>query len=166
MSPYRLTIPRLRASRTTRSLASGLGVVALSLLCASLWVRRFEVTGPSMEPALLPGDRLVVISLPRPLQPWPRPGEVVTVEDPTASGRILIKRVTAVDRRGGMVEVVGDHRDASTDSRSFGPVPRSSVVGRAVYRYAPPDRSGWGPWPEEPHPTRGSTIGNNGKPNR
>jgi hypothetical protein len=47
--------------------------------------------------------------------------------------------------------VAGDAREHSTDSRAFGPVPRSSIVGRAVYRYAPVGRSGRGPWPEEYH---------------
>jgi nickel-type superoxide dismutase maturation protease len=147
-------------------LVAGLTVAALLVIGASRWVRRFEVTGPSMEPVLLPGDRLVVIALPRRLRPWPKPGDIVTVRDPTMGSRVLVKRVTAVDRLRGTVEVVGDHRDASTDSRSFGPLPRSSVVGRAIYRYAPAGRSGRGPWPEEPLPTQGSTITGNGKPDR
>jgi len=46
---------------------------------------------------------------------------------------------------------VGDAADSSTDSRAFGPLPRASIVGRAVYRYAPPERSGPGPWAEEYH---------------
>ena len=102
-----------------------------------------------MAPALLPGDRLVVVGLPWLPQPWPKPGAVVAVRDPRLPSRILIKRVSAIDRRRGTLEVVGDHRRASTDSRTFGPVPRSSVVGRAVYRYAPPGRSGPAPWPGE-----------------
>jgi nickel-type superoxide dismutase maturation protease len=124
-------------------------VLATAVLAATRWVRRYEVTGPSMEPALLPGDRLVVIAPPRPFRPLPKPGDIVAVEDPTMDGRILIKRVTEVDQLRHTLEIVGDHRDASTDSRSFGPVPRSNLVGRAVYRYAPAGRTGRGPWPEE-----------------
>jgi len=33
--------------------------------------------------------------------------------------------------------VMGDHREASADSRSFGPVKQSSIVGRAFLRYWP-----------------------------
>jgi nickel-type superoxide dismutase maturation protease len=102
-----------------------------------------------MAPALLPGDRLVVLGLPWLPQPWPGPGTVVAVRDPRAPSRILVKRVTAIHRQAGTLEVTGDARAASTDSRAFGPVPRSSLIGRAVYRYAPPGRSGPGPWPEE-----------------
>jgi len=63
----------------------------------------------------------------------------------------LIKRVSTVDRRTVTVEVLGDARDASTDSREFGPVPLASIRGLAVYRYAPPGRRGPAPWPEEYH---------------
>ena len=33
--------------------------------------------------------------------------------------------------------VMGDHRGSSVDSRSFGPIAKSSVIGRAVLRYWP-----------------------------
>ena len=104
-----------------------------------------------MAPALLPGDRLVVLA-PAFIRPgWPAPGTVVAVRDPRHPDRILIKRVTVLHRSDGTLEVEGDASDSSTDSRNFGPVPRSSVVGRAVYRYAPTARSGPGPWPGEYH---------------
>ena len=57
----------------------------------------------------------------------------------------------ATDLRTYEVEVVGDDPGASTDSRTFGPVPVASVLGRAVYRYAPAGRSGPGPWSTEYH---------------
>jgi nickel-type superoxide dismutase maturation protease len=102
--------------------------------------RRVEVSGDSMAPALLGGDRLLVAT-----PPWRAvlvPGDVVAVPDPRAPGRLLVKRVAGVDRARGTVEVRGDARHASTDSRVFGPVPVASVVGRAVYRYGPAGRSG------------------------
>jgi len=33
--------------------------------------------------------------------------------------------------------VMGDHRDSSNDSRVFGPVPRGSIYGKAVFAYWP-----------------------------
>jgi signal peptidase I len=42
----------------------------------------------------------------------------------------------------GEVTVMGDRRDHSTDSRYFGDVPLSDVVGRAAFRYAPLGRAG------------------------
>lgn len=109
-----------------------------------LWrsFHRVEVVGPSMRPTLEPGDRLVVLSPPFGRCPWPEPGAIVALRDPRRQGRVLVKRVAAVDRRAGSIEVAGDDPSTSTDSRNFGPVPRSSIVGRVIYRYGPATRSG------------------------
>jgi type IV secretory pathway protease TraF len=40
------------------------------------------------------------------------------------------------------VTVIGDRADESTDSREFGPLPGSAIVGRPVLRYAPLTRIG------------------------
>lgn len=87
-----------------------------------------------MEPTLQPGDRLVVLR-------WlpPRTGKLVAVSDPR-DGRPLVKRVASLTRSS--VLVTGDNPAASTDSGTFGGVPRRRVVGRVVYRYHPPDRAG------------------------
>jgi signal peptidase I len=37
----------------------------------------------------------------------------------------------------GELLVMGDHRQSSSDSRAFGPIPVSSVIGRGVIRYWP-----------------------------
>ncbi len=104
-------------------------------------VRRVRVTGASMEPTLSAGDHLIVVRLP---VAWPlHPGDLVALRDPrVAGGRgpVLVKRVVRADGAG--VEVRGDNAARSTDSRTFGPVPRTLVLGRAVYRYAPSSRAG------------------------
>jgi nickel-type superoxide dismutase maturation protease len=91
-----------------------------------------------MEPTLRDGDWLLVRRLLRP----PRPGEIVVAADPREPERLLVKRVRSVAADG--VTVQGDHADPaeSTDSRQFGPIPRSAVVGRPVLRYAPLGRIG------------------------
>ncbi len=38
--------------------------------------------------------------------------------------------------------VLGDNRNASSDSRTFGPIPRESIKGRALFRYWPPHKVG------------------------
>jgi nickel-type superoxide dismutase maturation protease len=114
------------------------GAVVIAVLARR--VRRVQVAGGSMAPTLLEGDRLLVVD-----PPWgvrPAPGDVVAVADPRDPGRLLVKRIAVVDRSRGTVEVRGDAPDASTDSRTFGPVPLASVAGRAVYRYGPVGRSG------------------------
>jgi len=100
-------------------------------LALSRVVRLVVVDGRSMEPALQPGDRLVVLPL------RARVGDVVAAE---RGGRVLVKRVASID--GDDVVLLGDNASASTDSRTFGPVPRSTLLGRAVYRYAPRHRAG------------------------
>ncbi len=95
-----------------------------------------------MSPTLEPGDWALAVRAPRFV-----PGDVVVLEDPRTPGFELVKRVTGTAPDGLWVE--GDRPDASTDSRSFGPVPGSIVAGRVVFVYAPLDRMGpVGPGPD------------------
>jgi nickel-type superoxide dismutase maturation protease len=93
-----------------------------------------------MEPALREGDWVLVV----PPRRAPRPGDVVLVRDPRERSRLLLKRVSEVTAAG--VRVVGDRSEHSTDSRTFGAVPLSLVLGRAAFRYAPLRR--FGPIPD------------------
>ncbi len=98
-------------------------------------VRRLEVLGASMQPTLEPGDRVLAVRTRR-----ARPGDLVVVPDPRLPSRLVVKRV--VERSGAGLTVRGDNEAASTDSRTFGPVPEGSVHGRVVYRYYPGSRRG------------------------
>ena len=97
--------------------------------------RRVVVEGMSMEPTLAPGDRLLVVAARR-----LHAHDVVAVRDPRDPGRVLVKRIGAVLE--DEIVVRGDNPAASTDSRSFGPVPTTAVIGRVVRCYAPAWRAG------------------------
>jgi nickel-type superoxide dismutase maturation protease len=130
------------AGRTRwRRFAGGLVRVGTALAASAVVsLRRVEVTGDSMAPTLLPGDRLLVRRVGR--RHRSRPGDLVTVRSPPGTARppVLVKRVLHSDGTG--VEVRGDNPAASTDSRVFGRLPAHAVTGVVLYRYGPAGRTG------------------------
>lgn len=80
--------------------------------------------------ATLPDGTEVLVD-PRPRRPLTA-GDVVLARRPDRPGTTLVKRVTAVAADGALT-LEGDDPARSTDSRSFGPVPRSAVIGRVVW---------------------------------
>lgn len=105
---------------------------------------RVAVEGDSMAPTLLPGDQAFAVGGSRPAR-----GDVVVVVHPDRPGYEMVKRLVAIpgdrvggDRRLGPDEywVEGDHADASTDSRDFGPVRRDELTAKVLLIYWPPTR--------------------------
>ena len=116
------------------------------------------VEGRSMEPTLHDQDRLVVNKLAYQVHD-PEVGDVVMLLHPNNPGQSLVKRVVAapgdtvafregvVVRNGvvadedfvpdGFYFVLGDHRNNSSDSRAFGPVPKKYILGRIQIRWWP-----------------------------
>lgn len=115
--------------------AAAVAALAVAAAAAAARPRRVVVRGTSMAPTLEPGDRLVVVRVPK-----LRPGQVVALRDPRRPDRLLVKRVAGLE--GDRVVVWGDNPAESTDSREFGPVGRASVLGAVVHRYGPAGRAG------------------------
>ncbi len=170
-------------------------------------VEGYEVQGPSMQPTLLDGDRILVFKLPHKLSQlelfdWLDPidpADIVVFESLDESNKRYVKRIIAEGPRGekgnmviagekdgeptGAVSVsidrgtvyvndleiaedylpephkftqsdakvylgaddyyvMGDNRGVSKDSRSFGAVDDSRVIGKAVLRFWPLSRAG------------------------
>jgi nickel-type superoxide dismutase maturation protease len=89
---------------------------------------RATVEGLSMIPVLAPGERVLV----RRTREF-APGDVVVVRDP--EGRLVVKRLiraeTTIEGEPGWW-LEGDNAAASTDSRAYGVLPASAVLGRVV----------------------------------
>jgi signal peptidase I len=104
---------------------------------------RVEIVGASMRPTLEPGDWALAHAPSR----YAR-GDVVVLEHPERPGFELVKRVTHLP--GDLApngRVLGEREfwvegdaDASTDSRTFGPVSRDALLGRVRVVYAPFER--------------------------
>jgi signal peptidase I len=105
---------------------------------------RVAISGPSMRPALEPGDWALAVASGR-----IRRGSVVVVEHPKRPAFEMVKRVIAIPGDlapdGRVLDhdqfwVEGDAPDESTDSRQFGPVLRGHVKATLRLVYWPLER--------------------------
>jgi signal peptidase I len=84
------------------------------------------------------------------------PGDLVSVRGGRVyiNGQLLEERYVprgyqdsdsypSVQVKEGYYYVLGDHRNASNDSRSWGLVPRKYIYGKAVFRYWPVEKVGF-----------------------
>ena len=64
-------------------------------------------------------------------------GQLIVLRRPLDSraeaASLFIKRIAGIT--GAFVTVHGDNKDASTDSRQWGDVPREEIIGRVIGRY-------------------------------
>ena len=82
-----------------------------------------------MEPTLRAGQS-VLVDAHAYRTARPSPGDVVVARHPEHAELWMIKRVQRlVDSR---VFVIGDRSDSSTDSRDFGPIPSTYILGRVT----------------------------------
>lgn len=99
-------------------------------------LHRIAVIGSSMEPRLHSGDWLLYLRTRR-----LRPGCIAVIRHPWRLDLVLVKRAVARNPDGSWW-VLGDNPDASDDSRVFGAVPASGILGRVLLRYRSASPSG------------------------
>lgn len=83
-------------------------------------ISKFKVYGNSMSPTLKKGQEVLTFN-------WAKPkvGDIVVVKDQK------IKRVQKI--MGSKAYLVGDNKPESTDSRHFGSVDISQIIGKVIY---------------------------------
>jgi signal peptidase I len=115
-----------------------------ALLLRAFVIEGFVVSGASMEPTLKSGDLVLVSKLSYKWGRQPQKNDVV-VATPRGMQNKVIKRVAATpgereDLGSGTVMLdpkeyflLGDNRQVSEDSRTFGPVDAWQIEGRVIW---------------------------------
>ena len=91
--------------------------------------RLLKVRGHSLYPEFRDGDYVLTARVPFPSGKI-KSGNVIVFRQPVHG--LLVKRVQKVLDDGTAFEVKGTQID-STDSRNFGPVPLSQVLGKVIW---------------------------------
>lgn len=82
-----------------------------------------------MEPALLPGDQIVIDT-----RVQPRLGDIVVARHPFRTDVHVIKRLVSFDERG-YARLEGDNPRESTDSRTLGLFHPELILGPMIERH-------------------------------
>lgn len=85
-----------------------------------------RVEGDSMIPSLRSGDRVLIDP-----KASVSPGDIVLARHPYKSSVRIMKRLTSIESDGRFY-LSGDNPDDSTDSRTFGSISQSNILGKVV----------------------------------
>ena len=92
---------------------------------------RFNVAGRSMLPTLKPGEDVLVVPVSSATKL--SPNDIVVCFHPAQKNLRIIKRISETFYDGSCY-VLSDNANEGTDSRAFGVVARSLIIGRVTSR--------------------------------
>jgi signal peptidase I len=143
--------PQSKARRVLRECVEILVIIVIAVILTSLLkafvIDQYEIPTGSMEPTIEIGDRLFAEKVSYHFTE-PKPGDIVTFNDPIEGGRVLIKRCVAVggqtvDLIDGRVVVDGEALDESyTHGKPSVPLDQMAGV-HFQYPYTVPEGSIW-----------------------
>lgn len=90
----------------------------------------FTIHGNSMSPLFRGGEKVLVLRFIYILIP-PRIDDIVIAIDPR-DGKYLLKRVHQIKNK--KIFLMGDNYLESTDSRKFGMIDASALIGKIIYK--------------------------------
>lgn len=96
-----------------------------------LFFALFKVYGHSMMPTISPGQRVAVSGIPY-LFSKPKKGDIVLIKD-LQNNAYFIKRIAYI--HANTYTVLGDNPYDSKDSRQFGRIHYSAIVGKVLFYF-------------------------------
>lgn len=90
--------------------------------------RRVRVQGNSMLPTFADGDEILIKE-----NAEISPDDIVFSKHPKYNERKIIKRISEIDEKG-LLFLIGDNLEESTDSRHFGKINSKLLIGKIVKR--------------------------------
>jgi len=91
-------------------------------------IYKYQIKGNSMVPIFRNNDIILINRLAYVFRS-PKENDVIVLRDPR-NGREILKRIVKVNNSAYFVE--GDNKKESTDSREFGPITKTAIIGRVI----------------------------------
>ncbi|MEN9566909.1 MAG: hypothetical protein RLZZ69_2105 [Cyanobacteriota bacterium] len=95
--------------------------------------KRLKIVGESMLPLLQPGDE-ILLDIYAYRKYLPQIGDIVVTLHPLQVNLPIVKRITALKENNSYF-VTGDNAEASTDSRHWGTIKFSEIIGKVTSKF-------------------------------